>query len=53
MKIVRTVELTQEEKKAILNCVQAIDCDERYCDDCPFQYNCGCILETLREIAEG
>ena len=46
------IEFTDKEKKAIKNCVEAIDCEEVSCDYCPFQYNCGCMLATLREIIE-
>jgi hypothetical protein len=46
------IELTKEEKQAIMNCVEAIDCDAVDCGDCPFNYNCGCMLEHLREVAE-
>lgn len=52
MKFTKQIELTQKEKQAILDCVKAIDCEGIDCWDCPFQYNCGCMLETLREVAE-
>ena len=52
--MIKTVKfvLTEEEKKAVKNCVETIDCNELDCIDCPFNYSKGCILETLREIAE-
>ena len=52
MKLVSKVELSEVEKKAIKNCIETIDCDEVNCGECPFAYNCGCMLETLREIIE-
>lgn len=53
MKSTVRAELTQEEKQAILDCVKTIDCEGIDCWDCPFRYyNCDCMLETLREVAE-
>ena len=52
MKKVLKFELTEEEKKAIKKCVETIDCDEFDCYECPFNYSQGCMLETLREIAD-
>lgn len=45
-------ELTEEEKKAIKNCVETIECGEVDCEECPFHYSKGCMLEILQEIAE-
>ena len=52
MKLVKEVEFSEKEKQAIRNCIEAINCDEIGCSECPFAYNCGCILETLREIID-
>ena len=52
MKVINKVEFSEKERKAIRNCIEAIDCDEVSCGECPFAYNCGCILETLREIID-
>ncbi len=52
MKEIKTFELTQDERKAIWNCVQTINCKDIDCCDCPFAYNCGCMLKTLQEIAD-
>ena len=51
-KIVK-IKLTEEEKKAVKNCVETINCDSSiHCVDCPFNYSKGCMLGTLREVAE-
>ena len=52
MKLVKKVEFSEVEKKAIRNCIETINCDEIGCSECPFEYNCGCMLEYLREIIE-
>ena len=52
MKLVKEVELSEKEKQAIRNCIEAIDCDEVSCGECPFAYNCGCMLEYLREVID-
>ena len=52
MKLVKTLEFSEKEKEAIKNCIEAISCDEVDCDYCPFSYNCGCMLERLREVIE-
>ena len=52
MKLVSKVEFSEKEKEALENFIEAIDCDEISCSECPFAYNCGCMLETLREIIE-
>ena len=52
MKITRQVEFTNEEKKAIKNCIETIGCEEIDCEYCPFWFNCGCMLEILREVIE-
>ena len=52
MKKVIKIELTEEEKKAIKNCVETVNCDELGCNECPFSYSEGCMFEILREIAE-
>ena len=52
MKVVKNVEFSETEKRAIKNCVETISCEEMDCDYCPFSYNCGCMLETLREAIE-
>lgn len=52
MKTRSQIELTKEEKQAIKNCIEAIDCDEVSCSECPFNYSNGCMLEHLREVAE-
>ena len=52
MKIVKEVEFSEKEKQAIKNCIETINCDEINCGDCPFAYNCGCMLEHLRELVE-
>jgi hypothetical protein len=44
------IKFTDEEKKAIKNCIETIDCEGVSCEPCPFEYNCGCILERLREV---
>lgn len=52
MKLVNKVEFSKVEKEAIRNCIETIDCEEMSCEECPFAYNCGCMLETLREVIE-
>lgn len=53
MKIVNgRVELTEKERMALIRANDTISCGEIECCDCPFEYNCGCILETLRQITE-
>ena len=52
MKLAKKVEFSEAEKKAIRNCIEVINCDEINCDECPFVYNCGCMLKTLREIID-
>ena len=52
MKTRRQIELTKEEKQALINCVQTIDCCDVDCSDCPFNYSDGCMLEHLKEVVE-
>lgn len=42
--------LTEEEKKAVKNCVETINCDGFDCGNCPFNYSEGCMLEVLQEV---
>ena len=52
MKVVSKVEFTDNEKKAILNAIETVNCNEVECEYCPFCFNCGCMLEVMRDAVE-
>ena len=53
MKIVDgKVVLTDREKTALIMANNAVDCGGIDCNRCPFSYNCGCILDTIKQITD-
>ena len=41
--------LTKEERQAIKQCVETIDCKEMECELCPFECNYGCMIVELEK----
>ena len=41
--------LTKEERKAIKQCVETIDCSEMECELCPFECTYGCMIVELEK----
>lgn len=52
MKLVSKVKFSKKEKEALKNFIETINCEGINCSECPFVYNCGCMLEHLRELIE-